>query len=365
MKDTGMNQTQDFSNEMVNNFKEKRANLENKKPQAYEKLSRYFSDQKEGINISNTLVDWAIGLECNFRCTHCCVKSFNFSDERHMTSEDIKNVADQIDELGFFSINLIGGEPLIWKDLKEVLKLIDTSRFHVSLTTNGWFLTKDMCKHLIDLGVDKVLISIDSGIPEEHDNFRKKKGSFEKCIKAVENATTTGLRTVISTCVTHENVRSEGIKKVIEIANKFDIELDLQCATVSGGWKGAINLLLNKNDTAYLENIRKEVPLLRRDVWSTPDAQGGCPAVTKSLYIIPSGEVMPCLFMHISLGNVLKEPLKNIIERGMRVRELKRYSKLCLVGEDIEFIEKYMRKTFDAEHLPLSFEYGFARQKIE
>jgi hypothetical protein len=59
------------------------------------------------------------------------------------------------------------------------------------------------------------------------------------------------------------------------------------------------------------------------------------------------------------LGNVLKEPLALIRQRGLQVKELREFSSVCLAGEQCEFSRKYMTKTFSATSFPMRFEEGF------
>ena len=51
------------------------------------------------------------------------------------------------------------------------------------------------------------------------------------------------------------------------------------------------------------------------------------------------GDVMPCPYIHTSLGNFFEEPLKDIISRGLNIKHFGRFVDTCLIAEDIEFIE--------------------------
>ena len=164
---------------------------------------------------------------------------------------------------------------------------------------------------------------------------------------------------MISTVVTHQNINTEGFKRLLDISKELEVGIDLQCATVSGGWRGNTDVLIDESDAVQLKELRKEYELLRRDVWSTPGAKGGCPASTGSIYVIPSGDVLPCLFIHITFGNALEEPLSVILERMSRVRELHEKSLLCLAGEDREFISRYLSKTYNEKVLPIDYRKVF------
>ncbi len=350
---------------LTEEIEKSRERLRQKKPKVYTKLIRYLEAETKKDPFAISLIDFALGFKCNFQCPHCCAEAFHSGPKNkyQMSLDQVKRMADQADEVGAFVINLIGGEPLIWEGLDKVIETIDPSRFHISMTTNGWFLKPEVAKKLADWSVDKVGVSIDSGFAEEHDAFRKKKGSFQKTIEAVKNARAAGIRVIISTVVTHQNIYSPGFQRLIDTSLELGVGLDLQCATVAGGWQANTDVLINEEDAAYIESLREKYPLLRRDLWSVPGSDGGCPAVTRSVYVIPDGRVLPCLFIHISLGNLFDEPLRDILMRGLRVKELREFNGLCLAGEDKKFIDKYLRRTFSAEHLPLSFDEGFGDRK--
>lgn len=350
----------DIPKKLNEDIEKSRAQLRLKKPRVYAKLMNYLQAEKEGRETAMSLLDFAFSFECNFHCPHCCANLLReLPTQKDMSVEDVKTVADQADRLGIFIFDLIGGEPLVWAELDKIIEAADPARFYVSVTTNGWMLTRAKARHLREIGVDKVGISIDSGFAEEHDNFRNRPGSYKRTIDAVKNAKAEGIRVLISTVVTHQSIYTEGFKRLLDISTELDVGLDLQCATVSGGWRGNTEVLIDESDAEYLKNLRNEYPLLRRDVWTTPGSKGGCPAATRSLYIIPSGDVLPCIFVHISFGNVLKEPLAVIQERMLKVKELREYTPLCLAGEDRSFISRYLSKTFDKEVLPLDYREVF------
>jgi len=66
--------------------------------------------------------------------------------------------------------------------------------------------------------------------------------------------------------------------------------------------------------------------------------------VKRMVSITKYGDVMPCPYIHVSLGNFFEEPLKAIIERGLRIKYFGEYVDTCLVAEDRNFIDKYIVK---------------------
>ena len=70
----------------------------------------------------------------------------------------------------------------------------------------------------------------------------------------------------------------------------------------------------------------------------------GCTTVNR-LYITPIGDVLVCPYVHIKIGNIFKQSLKEIVDYGFRIKYFRNHSDLCLAGEDKSFIQKFMTKS--------------------
>ncbi len=73
------------------------------------------------------------------------------------------------------------------------------------------------------------------------------------------------------------------------------------------------------------------------------------------------GDVMPCPYIHVSLGNFFEEPLKDILERGSKIKYFGQHCDTCLIAEDREFLSKYVAKTYD-KPLPVPYDQIFTRE---
>ena len=133
---------------------------------------------------------------CNFQCSHCSAeyymdrhlkKKFNIKDERRkITIDDIKKLSKEADEMGLSRFVITGGEPLVMKDFDEVVEAIDPDKHYVITDTNGWFLDDVRAKHIKSIGVEKVQLSLDSFVENEHDDFRNRKGSYKRVMRAID-----------------------------------------------------------------------------------------------------------------------------------------------------------------------------------
>lgn len=309
-------------------------------------------------------IDFAPTYQCNFQCKHCFASFLEDHSKTPLTIANYKNIADDAANLGAVHIAFQGGEPLILKDLGDLIEAIDPSRFIVSITTNGYLLTKEKMIEFKNRGVDMLTISIDSGIPEEHDTFRGTKGAFERAVNAIKLAMENGIGVCINTLVSHETIYSDGLKEIIALCDRLGIKLTLILPAMAGKWREAFTMRLDKKDYCYLNQLLKRFPFIRRDL----DANylyWGCGAVKEMLYINLYGDVFPCSFIHCCLGNIKEERLSKIRERGLKIEEFKHYHHNCLAAEDMNFIERRMCATIGREKLPIEFSEMFPEVHLD
>lgn len=88
----------------------------------------------------------------------------------------------------------------------------------------------------------------------------------------------------------------------------------------------------------------------------------GCIAVKRMVSITKYGDVMPCPYMHVSLGNFFKEPLRDIIERGLNIKYFGQYYDSCYMAEDRNFIDKYIVKKVYGKLLPVPCAEVFTKE---
>ena len=62
------------------------------------------------------------------------------------------------------------------------------------------------------------------------------------------------------------------------------------------------------------------------------------------LYITPLGDVLVCPYVHIKIGNVYEQSLREIVDYGFSIKHFRNHSDLCLAGEDTNFVHNFMKK---------------------
>lgn len=128
-------------------------------------------------------VGWDITNMCNLRCKHCYAAAGK-KNPKEFTTEEIKKIIDELDELGVVLIALAGGEPLVRKDIYEIIAYIKNKGMEVFLNTNGTLITEETIKKLLDAGLTHIEISVD-GLEKDHD-FIRGEGCFKKVLNAID-----------------------------------------------------------------------------------------------------------------------------------------------------------------------------------
>jgi MoaA/NifB/PqqE/SkfB family radical SAM enzyme len=281
---------------------------------------------------------------CNFKCRQCFTESPSRPIQGTLNLDDIAKLADEADELGMYEVLIEGGEPLVNRDLYDIIRTFGADRFYIEMTTNGYLLTEEVAYRLKEAGMSRISVSLDSMRAEEHDAYRGVNGAYEHALKALENAKRAGMQASVNFLVGHYNIHSGELEELCEFCKENGYHASLVLAAPVGNWKGKFEVMLTAEDTAYLEKLRERYRHIWRDVWPPlPNRKvkvSGCISVNRP-YINPYGDVLPCSYLHMKLGNIKEKPLKEIMEYGFSFPCFCENHKCCYVGEDKEFMQRY------------------------
>ncbi|MFH0701916.1 MAG: radical SAM protein [bacterium] len=143
----------------------------------YSLFSYYFGDGKSLPPIRYSL---ELTYKCNLNCSYCYV-----GENRNFNELSVKEWFDIIDQIPPFAlITLVGGEPLIRKDFKTILKK-SLKKNKINIVTNGTLIDDELIEIFIAKKLLLLSVSID-GFGEKHDLNRGKQGAFDKTVKNLE-----------------------------------------------------------------------------------------------------------------------------------------------------------------------------------
>jgi MoaA/NifB/PqqE/SkfB family radical SAM enzyme len=318
------------------------------------KVAVYYTVFKKDVPWNANL---ALISNCNLDCQHCFAHLFNITAEgknkKELSTTEIIGVIKESLDLGVFNFDLQGGEILLHPDLEKIIKAIEPRRSFINIVTNGTLFNKEWAIKLKNWGVDGISFSVDSCISDEHDSFRNQQGVFSKLLNAIQIAKKYKFTIIILTTVTHQTLRSEGVKRLHDFCLKNNFIHYLFIGIPAGKWLGRTDILINEDDHSYMEELAKKTNnKIRRDL-SPHFFRSGCPAVKEGYYMTPYGDILPCPFLHISLGNIRNHFLKDILGRALTLKPFSDYCPVCLIGQDNDFINKYGQRLFTSAESPI------------
>ena len=269
------------------------------------------------------LVDWAITPKCNLSCRHCRGMA-----EGELSTERAKGLIAEITELEPGWVIVEGGEPLLREDLFELLGLMRQKQLEVHLITNGMLLNLWMMTALKRLGV-KVMVSIDGATPQTYEAIRGG-ASFDKVVESARNYAKAGVLEAINFTILKSNyteipgifelAKSIGVGKVTFIGLKpchgYRDELltpeeneEAIRLTCQGAQQTGLEFFLDEPffwATVQERRLSASMPVLGVGIVDT--STSAC-IFGEYLFIETNGDVKPCSYASMVIGNVNDKPL--------------------------------------------------------
>lgn len=157
-------------------------------------------------NCAELLID--VGLElttgCNLRCVHCW--QGEKAHPKTLKLDEIKIIIKRLAELGVASLRITGGEPMIHPNFWEIMEEATHRGLSIVLRTNGTLIDEVVARRLHDYPIIFTELSIDGFTSQDHDGFRRKKGSLQKTFLALDLLIKNGIRTRVKTVLNRGNI---------------------------------------------------------------------------------------------------------------------------------------------------------------
>ncbi len=268
---------------------------------------------------------------CNLNCVHCYGKFGKPTNmENNLNINEWKKVVDYLVSIDCKSIQLIGGEPLLFKDFNEILKYIHNKGIkQISVFTNATLLTAEQIQLFSKYDV-KVSISLYSSRENTHDKVTQVNGSFSKTFKNINLLKENGINISIAVIAMKENEDTiNEIKDFLEKHNlpykKYDVIRPGEISDVQE--HGIANVDLLKN--VYLtkpEFFTNKMQFYRNSIWN--------PCWYGKVAITADGNIIPCVFgRNESIGNIrestIEELRKNTLKKWIITKDFIQGCKDC------------------------------------
>ena len=310
------------------------------------------------------LAIWEVTQACDLACVHCRASAQPNRDPDELSTEEGKQLIDQIAALKVPVFVLTGGDPIKRPDLFELIAHARHAGVRVSLTPSATpLLTREIIFRLKDAGLARMAVSMDGATAETHDAFRGVSGSFARTLDALNWANKAGLPTQINTTFSRRNIGE--IDSIVALMDQMKIALWSVFFLVPTG-RGKLDDLLNAAEfeqvfarlhtlarTASFDIKTTEAQHYRRYLLEqraadrragvaelpshklplgTVDTIGRAPKGLNDgkgfLFISHTGEVYPSGFLPFSGGSIRQQPLATIYRDSPLFRQLRDISYL-------------------------------------
>ena len=292
------------------------------------------------------VVSWNLTYRCNLACEHCyldagpkpLVGTENFADRSELGTEECFRVIDEIAAFAPECLTILtGGEPLLRRDILEIVQRAAERGLWVVVGTNGVRITENVARRLAEAGARGLSLSLDALDPDRHDRFRMVRGAWQNTVDGAEILSRTGLPFIVQTTAGSHNLGElEAIadfahdRLAAKVWNLYFLVPTGRGQFVSDMTPAQYDEVLaslyriqRKYDRRMLVNAKcapHYIKTVLENAHSETDPKirtysggaGGCPAGTHYMGIRPNGDVTPCPYLPVFAGNLRRAALTDL-----------------------------------------------------
>ncbi|CAN5746399.1 GTP 3',8-cyclase MoaA [soil metagenome] len=210
---------------------------------------------------------------CNFRCQYCMPEDIVFQDKSQILSlEEMLTFADACLQLGVTKVRVTGGEPLVRRGVVWFVEQLKAMGFEdVTMTTNG-FLLGDFLGDLVEAGLDRINISLDT-LQQEKFQFITRRNHFERVWDSILAALETPLSPVKLNAVAMRGVNDDEISDMARLTMKYPMHVRfIELMPLNGDTDGSRFRSLFISGKEILERAQEELGDLKPIVKDDPAA---------------------------------------------------------------------------------------------
>ncbi|GAB4581529.1 MAG: TIGR04053 family radical SAM/SPASM domain-containing protein [Anaerolineales bacterium] len=309
-------------------------------------------------------IAWEVTRACAFACKHCRADAQHARDPRELNTQEALGLIDRLASFGNPILIFTGGDPMMRRDLFELIGYAAQKGLRCSLTPTATALpTIERLQKAQEAGIRRIALSLDAPTPEVHDEFRQVKGSWERTMQILQNAKEVGLSVQVNTTVSSFNVDTlpnmvPFIQKVEAV--QWSVFFLVPTGRAQAGWmispekhEAVFHWLYDLSQNAPFDIKATAAPMYRRVAIERKraEAQNGDTPITFQgagfqyadglhrptkgvndgngfLFISHLGQIMPSGFLPVDCGNVREQDVVDVYRHHPVFKDLRNYEKL-------------------------------------
>ena len=159
------------------------------------------------FNLAPFTIAWEVTRACAFACVHCRANAQHQADPHELDPSESLKLIDRLKDFGSAILVFTGGDPMMRRDLFDLIAYATQSGLRCSLTPTATALpTPQKLESAREAGIRRIALSLDAPTAEVHDAFRQVPGSWERTMNILRNAHSAGLSAQVNTTVSTYNV---------------------------------------------------------------------------------------------------------------------------------------------------------------
>jgi len=308
-------------------------------------------------------IAWEVTRACAFACVHCRADAIPRRDPQELTTVESYRLIDRLADFGSPILIFTGGDPMMRRDLFDLIAYATEMGLRCSLTPTATGLpTEARLESAKEAGIRRIALSLDAPTKEVHDAFRKVDGSWQRTMDILHRADRVGLSVQVNTTVSKFNIdHLPEMVPFIEQVGAVQWSVFFMVPTGRAQAKHMVSPEEHERTFNWLYELSKEAPFdikataapmyrrvaierKKREVGDGPEVtfQGagfqyadglhrprkGVNDGNGFLFISHIGEIQPSGFLPITAGNVREDDIVEIYRTHQIFQDLRDPSKL-------------------------------------
>jgi AdoMet-dependent heme synthase len=308
-------------------------------------------------------IAWEVTRACAFACKHCRADAQHQRDPRELTTEEGYRLIDRLAEFGSPILIFTGGDPMMRRDLFDLISYAAQKGLRCSLTPTATALpTAERLEQAKAAGIRRIALSLDAPSAEAHDEFRQVNGSWKRTMQILHNAKEVGLSVQVNTTVSTFNV--EQLPEMVPFIKEVDaVQWSVFFLVPTGRAQArymispekheeVFNWLYELSQDAPFDIKATAAPMYRRVAIQRKKSESGnggpvtfqgagfqyadgLNRPTKGvndgngfLFISHLGQIMPSGFLPVDCGNVRERDIVDVYRNHPVFKDLRNYENL-------------------------------------
>lgn len=315
-------------------------------------------EERTGIKAPK-IVAWEITRSCNLVCAHCRAAAHCEPYPGELTLNECRKVIDDIAAITDPILILTGGEPLMRSDIWDIIDYARERGLHPVIGTNGTLIDDECARRIAEHGIPRVSVSLDFPTAEGQDTFRGQRGAFEGTMKGIRNLRAHGVEVQVNSTITKMN--SHLVEELHQLALDADAAAFHPFLLVPTGrgedlvdvelspeeYEEVLTWAYHRQKTSPMHFKPTDSPQYYRimrqrakaesgvaeaaSVSATPglaEMTRGCLGGISFVFISHVGDVQPCGYFDMQLGNVKEHTFEDIWTNSPVFDDLRHYDRL-------------------------------------